>query len=92
VSIALPGARSDTRWPPGATTSGLASPSAAVGPRLEKLGNWSSPRPRVPWSSIAPTVMTQGSSPGLEMVPALGPRLLAATTTTIPESHAFSTA
>src|SRR5579864_9306374 len=38
VVIAAPGAASDTRWAPGATTSGFARPSAAVGPWALKLG------------------------------------------------------
>jgi len=43
-------------------------------------------------SSMAPTVTTNGSSPGLVMVPAPGPRLEAETTTTRPDCHARSTA
>ena len=63
-----------------------------VGPREEKSGSRSSPTGGVPRSSTAPTVSTQGSSPGLEMVPGDGPRLLAATVTTMPACHARSTA
>jgi hypothetical protein len=92
VSTVLPGARSEIMWAPGATTSGLGSWSAAVGPRALKSGSQSSPRDAVPRSSVAPTVITQGSSPGLEIVPGAGPRLLAATTTAIPASQARWTA
>src|SRR3954452_10452768 len=86
-----PGAASDTMCAPGATTSGFARPSAAVGPRPVKFDSTSSPRPLLPLSSIAPTVMTNGSSAGLLIVPAAGPRLEAATLTTTPACQAFST-
>jgi hypothetical protein len=46
----------------------------------------------LPRSSTAPTVTTNGSSPGLEMVSGAGPRLLADTTTVIPAAQARSTA
>src|SRR5436309_9364531 len=75
VVMAAPGAASDTMCAPGATTSGFASPSLAVGPRPEKFGRTSSFRLVVPLSSIAPTVTTNGSLAGSEMVPAAGPRL-----------------
>src|SRR4051812_14954415 len=90
-STALPGDDTDTTWAPGAARSGLARPSW-VGPRPEKSGTTSSVMATVPRSSTAPTVTTQGSSAGFEMVPGAGPRLLAETTTTIPAAHAFSTA
>jgi hypothetical protein len=75
----------------GAATSGLATPSGA-GPRPEKSGSRSSASPVVPRSSVAPTVITQGSSAGLVMLPRAGPWLLAATTTAIPAAQARSTA
>src|SRR4051794_33138131 len=92
VLIVEPGAARETRCVPGATRSGLARPSATVGPCELKLGIASSERPTVPESKLAPTVMTNGSSPGLEMVPAPGPRLDAATMTAMPDFHACSTA
>ena len=92
ASIALPGARRDTMWAPGATRSGFAQPSVAVGPRELKVGSRSSATFAVPRSSTAPTVTTHGSSPGFEIVCRFGPRLLAATTTTMPLCHARSTA
>ena len=92
VAIADPGAFNEITCAPGATRSGLASPSAAVGPWALKFGSSSSPRPLVPRSSIAPTVTTYGSSPGLVIVPGAGPRFDAATTTTSPDDHACSTA
>src|SRR5438067_1037180 len=92
VESVEPGAASDTMCAPGATTSGFAQPSLAVGPRLVKLGRTSSPRPDVALSSIAPTVTTNGSFAGSEIVPEPGPRLDAATLTTMPACHACSTA
>src|SRR4051812_43492756 len=89
--MALPGDVTDTTWAPGAARSGLATPWGA-GPRDEKFGTASSVSGTVPASSMAPTVTTHGSSAGFEMVPAFGPWFPAATTTTIPEFHAFSTA
>ena len=50
------------------------------------------PSEAVPWSSLAPTVMTHGSSPGLAIVPAPVPWLPAATTTVMPFAHTCSTA
>ncbi len=91
ASSVLLGARSDVTCAPGATTSGFAMP-ADVGPREEKSGVWSSPRPTVPRSSTAPTVTTHGSSPGLAIVPGAGPVFAAATTTTMPAAQARSTA
>ena len=49
--MAEPGARRLMTDRPGATRSGLASPSAAVGPWPEKPAMTSSPRPAVPRSS-----------------------------------------
>jgi hypothetical protein len=46
----------------------------------------------VPRSSVAPTVITHGSSAGLVMVLGAGPLLLAATTTVMPAAQARSTA
>src|SRR4051812_14941398 len=90
--MVAPGAASDTRCAPGATRSGFARPSATVGPCELKFGIESSRGLTVPLSKLAPTVRTKGSSPGLEMVPAPGPRLEAATTTVMPDFHACSTA
>src|SRR3954451_10011555 len=92
VEMVDPGAASETRCAPGASRSGLASPSAAVGPCELNAGIESSLRRTVPLSKLAPTVMTKGSSPGLEMVAAPGPRFDAATTTVTPDFHACSTA
>src|SRR3546814_10866182 len=77
----LPGDRSDCTLWPGATTSGLATPSASVGPRDENAATASSAVSAVPWSSLAPTVMTHGSSPGLAIVRDPAPWLPAETTT-----------
>src|SRR3954465_13432780 len=74
VVIVAPGAASETRCAPGATTSGFARPSVAVGPRPEKFGSTSSFVATVPLSSMAPTVMTNGSLAGSEIVDAAGPR------------------
>ena len=46
----------------------------------------------VPLGSAAPTATTKGSMAGLSSMPAVGPRLPAATMTTIPLRQAFSTA
>ena len=89
--MVLAGSRSDTIVIPGARRVGLANPSW-VGPRLENDATVSSPVPLVLLRSAAPTVMTKGSSAGLLMVPAEGPRFPAATTTVIPENHTCSTA
>ncbi len=90
--MAEPGARRLMTDRPGATRSGFVRPSAAVGPWPEKPAMTSSPWPEVPLSSEAPTVMTSGSSPGLVTVPAPGPLLDDETVTTMPLSHARSTA
>src|SRR5712691_4262355 len=76
---------------PGATTSGLEVESGGV-PQDEKLARISSLMPAVPRSSVAPTVMTYGSSPGATTVPELGPPLPAAATTATPRIQAISTA
>src|SRR5437763_17029179 len=56
VLIVEPGAASETTWVPGATTSGFAKPSAAVGPCELKFGIESSFSVVVPASKLAPTV------------------------------------
>src|SRR3954470_5776659 len=77
---------------PGATTSGFAPKSIAVGPRELYPAITSSTRVTVPSWLYAPTVSTQGALPGAVMAPycslpaALLPRLPAAVTTTTPES------
>ena len=76
---------------PGATTSGLATP-CAVGPRDDHDGTLSSERSVFCPSLNAPAVTITGSSPGFITVPADGPLLPAATTTTIPCRHSLSTA
>src|SRR5205814_1409796 len=75
---------------PGATRSGLAIPSTVV-PYDEKAATASSAILAVPLSSVAPTVIRNGSLAG-EVMPAFGPALPAATTTTMPWSHASSAA
>src|SRR5207302_160752 len=89
-SSAVPGTRSETMCSPGARTSGFAKPSR-VGPRLEKIDSRSSFVARVPWSANEPTVMTNGSAPGIATVPWAGPSLPAAATTATPANHADST-
>src|SRR5258707_14391830 len=87
-----PGDRTDRTDLPGASTSGLASPSAAVGPTPEKEARLSSLLFDVVWSSAEPAVMTRGSSAGLEIDPGAVPWVPAAPTTTIPGFHTRSTA
>ena len=80
----LPGTRTETILRPGATRSGL----------VEAIRRGADARPgrdacrrlatTVPLSSEAPTVSTSGSMPGVWMVPAPGPSLPAAVTTTRP--------
>src|SRR6266700_3136745 len=82
VSNALPGTRRDTMRRPGATRSGLAFESAL--PQAENQASMSSPRPRVPRSSVAPTVITYGSMPGVRTVSRCGPPFPDAATTTRP--------
>jgi hypothetical protein len=76
---------------PGASRSGFATRSW-VGPWLENGATTSSETCAVPELSSAPTVTTNGSSPGFVIVPAPGPELPAATATKIPENHVCSTA
>src|SRR6267378_1186275 len=90
VSRALPGTRRETIRRPGATRSGLAFESAL--PQAENQASTSSPRSMVPRSSVAPTVMTYGSMPGVTTVSRSGPPLPDAATTTRPRRHAISTA
>src|SRR2546423_12655551 len=87
-----PGDRTDRTDLPGASTSGLANPSAVVGPTAENEARVSSLLFEVVWSSAAPAVMTRGSSPGLEIDPGAVPWFPAAVTTTMPEFHTRSTA
>ena len=90
----LPASASDSMPTPGATRSGLAWKSIAVGPRELKAATVSSARSTVPLWLDAPTVITQGALPGAPMPPYCGlpsgplPRLPAAETTTRPASTA----
>src|SRR3954451_13275849 len=89
---ALPGARVEMMWAPGAITSGLAKPSWVV-PMLPQLVEVSSAVPLVARSSAPPTVITYGSLPGAYRTASVAvPRLPAAATTTMPFSQADSTA
>src|ERR1700716_69099 len=90
-SRVLPGTRTETILRPGATRSGLVRPSA-VGPTLDHVGRLSSAAAAVPLSSEAPTVRMSGSMPGVWIVPAPGPLLPAAVTSTRPLRHANSAA
>src|SRR5688500_19519829 len=83
LSRVEPGDLTDRTDFPGATTSGLANPSAAVGPTPENEASVSSEMAAVVRSSTEPAVMTSGSSPGLEIVPGAVPRLPAAAPTTM---------
>src|SRR5215212_8555479 len=86
------GASVETRPTPGASTSGLRTPSC-VRPRLDQGASASSRRVIVPLSSRAPTVMTQGSFAGENVTPSLVcASLPAAATTVIPLFQACSTA
>ena len=91
ASSVLPGARLDTMLTPGATRSGLGTPSP-VGPQLENGATRSSELSTVPRRSAAPTVRTKGSSAGLSIFDPPAPRFPAAATTRIPASHSRSTA
>src|SRR3954452_3461485 len=88
----LPGTASETVPTPGATRSGLAMKSVAVGPAELKLARVSSLRVSVPCVLEAPTVSTHGALPGAVIPPYCGwpaaflPRLPAAVTTVIPRS------
>src|SRR6267378_3633290 len=90
VSKVLPGTRRETRRRPGATRSGLAFESAL--PQAENQASMSSRRLMVPRSSVAPTVTTYGSMPGVTTVLRCGPPFPDAATTTRPRRHAISTA
>src|SRR4029078_12519299 len=63
-----PGARRETMRLPGATRSGLATRSGAVGPRDEYVVVVSSARSAVRRSLVAPTVITLRELHGLEIV------------------------
>src|SRR5579872_6316257 len=84
VSMVEPGASRLTTDRPEVTRSGLNQPSGLVGPALENVAMVSPEGDTAPWSSTAPTVMTDGSSPGDRTVPLNGPELPADTTTTMP--------
>ena len=71
ASTVEPGARSETTRRPGASRSGLRSRATVA--ELEKGATLSSPSAAVPPTSAAPTVITDGSSPGVT-VPGPGPR------------------
>src|SRR5438552_396361 len=88
----LPNDKSETVPAPGATRSGFAAKSIAVGPDELKFAIWSSPRSVVPIVLDAPTVSTQGALAGAVMAPycscpaAFLPMLPAAATTVMPLS------
>ncbi len=90
----LPASVSDSMPTPGATMSGFAWKSSAVGPRELKPATVSSERSTVPLWLEAPTVITQGALPGAPTAPYCGlpsgpvPRLPAAEMTTRPASTA----
>ena len=65
----LPGAESEIVPVPGATRSGFAMKSIAVGPRELKSPSVSSPRVSVPFVLDAPTVSTHGAFAGAVMPP-----------------------
>ena len=65
----LPGAASDTVPVPGATRSGFAPKSTAVGPEELNAAIVSSVRVIVPIVLEAPTVSTHGALPGAVMPP-----------------------
>ena len=92
TSIVDPGTRRLTTERPAATRSGLNQPSMAVGPAALNVVMVSSTVGAVPLSSMAPAVMTSGSSPGEVIVPLFGPVLPADATTTMPAFQAASTA
>src|SRR5215207_8009586 len=86
------GASVDTRPTPGASTSGLRTPSC-VRPWLDHGASASSRRVIVPLSSRAPTVMAHGSFAGENVTPSfVSASLPAAATTAIPLFQACSTA
>src|SRR5439155_14439 len=90
--IELAGVTSDSMPTPGATRSGFARRSTAVGPRELNAAMVSSLRSIVPMWLDAPTVSTQGAFPGAVMPPYWvdpcrpRPALPADATTTIPRS------
>src|ERR1700754_3566500 len=87
---ALLGASVETMCAPGAITSGLTKPSC-VRPALDQYAR--EPLPLLPVSSEPPTLITNGSLPGAYLTASLSlPRLPEAATTTMPFSHAYSTA
>ena len=65
----LSGLLNETVPTPGATTSGLAMRSIAVGPRELKSAIVSSARAMVPMWLAAPTVSTHGALPGAVIAP-----------------------
>ena len=67
--IELAGLLSDSVPTPGATTSGFAARSTAVGPRELNAAIVSSPRSIVPIVLEAPTVSTHGALPGAVIAP-----------------------
>src|SRR5215212_9200026 len=86
------GASVETRPTPGASTSGLRTPSW-VRPWLDQGARMSSRRVKVPRSSRAPTVMTHGSFAGEYVTPSfVSASFPAAATTVIPLFQACSTA
>jgi hypothetical protein len=87
-SMNEPGTRSPCTEVPGATRSGLRTPS----PRVEKAGMVSSEWVFVPLESLAPTARTYGSCAGLSSLPVPVPSLPAETTTTMPLRQAISAA
>src|ERR1043166_5601144 len=80
TSTTLPGERRLTNEVPGASRSGLASPSQ-VGPRPDHSAA------AVPVASSPPAVSRTGSVPGEVTLPGAGPSLPAGTTTVIPLRH-----
>src|SRR6266849_7685144 len=92
TSRVLPGDRKLTIFRPGAATSGFARPSTAVGPRDDHDARASPTVVAVPLSSIAPTVITYGSLPGVVIDDGFGPSLPAETTTVRPAKTSTSTA
>src|SRR4029077_17342454 len=92
VSMVEPGARRLTTERPDVTRSGLNQPSTLVGPTLLKVVIVAAVGSVDPLSSMLPTVIAKGSSPGERIVPLKGPALPAEVTTVIPACHAVSTA
>ena len=88
----LPGERRLTIFRPGATRSGFAVASMYVGPRDDHDADESSSSEGVALSSIAPTVTTYGSLPGVVIVELPGPLFPAETTTVTPARMSTSTA